>query len=155
MKFEFINKYKFNHYLANFKTKKSFKEPKNLTVALKIKRNTIILPKQIESIRRIISKPIKKEKGSLDFSHVLPTIQKSQKPLQTRMGKGKGRPADFFTYAKKNTSFLNILNAQSKYFKKSHFKRIKNKLKIDLKLIKKKIKRFIPPKKLGQLIILK
>lgn len=155
MKFEFINKYKFNHYLANFKTKKSLKEPKNLTVALKLKRNTTVFPKQLESIRRIISKPIKKEKGSLDFSHVLPTIQKSQKPLQTRMGKGKGRPADFFTYAKKNTSIVNILNAHSKYLKKSYIKRIKNKLKIDLKVIKRKIKRFIPPKQLGKLIILK
>jgi len=55
-----------------------------------IKKQTILNPGQLEATRKVLSKLKKNTETKLAFKHI--QQHSSKKPLQTRMGKGKGKP---------------------------------------------------------------
>jgi large subunit ribosomal protein L16 len=63
---------------------------------LKARETHIFTPNLVEIIRRLLNKRVRDSYGELDI-RIFPSYPCSKKPLQSRMGKGKGRPSHFIT----------------------------------------------------------
>jgi len=82
-------KYQFGPVLP-VKGRKGLGTPKNASIVIKSQNTCLLTPQQLEASRRILAKPIREEGGKLNI-RFFPNLPLSKKPLQTRMGKGKGR----------------------------------------------------------------
>ena len=82
------NLYKHNHFKFKEKGLRGYKNYSNAELQIKIKENSLITPKQFEATRRHLSKLKKDTEAKVKFKHI--QLSLSKKPLQTRMGKGKG-----------------------------------------------------------------
>lgn len=89
-----LAKFKFKHLCLRKKGKKFLvkKKSANYVLIAKIRRKRTLwfTNKHIEIIRRIFYKRVSEEKGII-LSRIFPYYPISRKPLQTRMGKGKGK----------------------------------------------------------------
>jgi len=70
---------------------KGLASPQGASIIIKSLTSCIFTPANREAARRIFSKPVKKAGAKLNI-RFLPSLSISKKPLQTRMGTGKGRP---------------------------------------------------------------
>jgi large subunit ribosomal protein L16 len=87
-------KHTFNRYPENSTGNKGFSYAKTAKLAFIAKQSHLFSPKHVEIWRRYLNKTVKESGGALDI-RIFPAISCSKKPLQTRMGKGKGRPSHF------------------------------------------------------------
>ena len=82
-------KFKSPHLHLSNKGLKGYKNTRH-AILIKTKQSHLMSPEQREVCRRIISKPVREEYGSMNI-RFFPQLSISKKPLQTRMGKGKGK----------------------------------------------------------------
>lgn len=76
--------------------------------SLKAQKFNRITPKHIEIGRRLITKYTRKIFNK-NFINIFPTIPLSKKPLQTRMGKGKGRPKNtWITFVRPGLTLFSV-----------------------------------------------
>ena len=105
------NKTKFKHmqhrYSFNRKSNKAHRQTG--LYMLKTRETHIFTPNLVEIIRRLLSKTAREKGGQLDI-RVFPSYPCSKKPLQSRMGKGKGRPSHFIVPIYKNTPLVSVHN---------------------------------------------
>lgn len=104
-------------------------------VGLKSLENGLITLEQLESLRKVLSKKLKK--NSKLWIRINPTMTKTLKLGDKRMGKGKGVPVTkIFKVIKGNV----IVEIESFFFKTviSLLRRAKKKLPIKLKIVYKK-----------------
>ena len=80
-------KFKSPHLHLCNKGLKGYKTAKQ-AVMIKTKQGHLMSPQQREVCRRILSKPIKEQYGTLNIKF-FPNLARSKKPLQTPMGKAK------------------------------------------------------------------
>lgn len=92
----------------------------------------ILTNKQIESARRVIMKKIKKQ-GKL-WIRIFPHLPKTKKPIEVRMGKGKGS-VDSWIIKIKPGSILYEIDGISLKLATELFKESTQKLPIKLKLL--------------------
>lgn len=96
----------------------------------------LLSPQHLEASRRILSKPIREEGGSLKICF-FPHIPLSKKPLQTRMGKGKGRPEKWVARIQKGCPLFEITgNNIPLDIIQLLFHRVSHRLPVEIKLIK-------------------
>lgn len=88
--------------------------------------------KQIETIRKSISKLIKKT-GRLKI-HPFPSVPISQKPLEIRMGKGKGNVDHWISKIKPGVILCEIITDQVEIAKKALMS-VKKKMNIKARII--------------------
>ena len=65
-------------------------------------------PEQAEVIRRALNKTIKRAEGGVIDLRIFPQYACSKKPLQSRMGKGKGKHSHFITPIHYGTRIIGI-----------------------------------------------
>ena|SRR5690554_782211 len=92
----------------------------------------LLTNQQLEAIRRLIAKKIKKQ-GKL-WIRVFTHIPKTKKPIEVRMGKGKGSVDSWITKIKPGTILCEIDGISLKLAKEL-FKESTQKLPIKLKLL--------------------
>lgn len=102
------------------------------SIGLKSLSFSRLTAKQIESIRKSISKLVKKT-GRL-IIHVFPNVPISQKPLEIRMGKGKGNVDHWVFKVKPGFLLCEIITDQIEVAKKALMS-VKKKMNIKTKLI--------------------
>ena len=91
---------------------------------------------QIESGRRIINRKLKRS-GKI-WIRIFPTLSISKKPIEVRMGKGKGNVSKWIKYVKPGTIIYEINNIQSN-LAKTILKKASLKLPFKTKIISKNI----------------
>jgi len=104
-------KFKYRHLLLGQKGKKRLVK-KNSSRFILISRKPTTLnftAKHLEVIRRIFYKPVTDFFGGFILSRIYPYNPISKKPLQTRMGKGKGKVQKYVIPINKGTRLLDIL----------------------------------------------
>jgi len=99
-------KYTFNRSLKT-ESGKGFQRASKDSILIKSKNLCLLTPQQREACRRILAKPVRENFGHLNI-RFFPNVSLSKKPLQTRMGKGKGRPDRWVAPVKKGTPLLEI-----------------------------------------------
>jgi large subunit ribosomal protein L16 len=134
-------RFKSPHLHLSSKGLKSYKNTTN-SVIIKTKAAHLMSPQQREICRRILSKPVKEEYGSLNI-RFFPHLSMSKKPLQTRMGKGKGKHDKWVAPVKKGSALLEISGPVPKKVIKTGYKRISYRLPVESKLIIPKYKKNI------------
>lgn len=102
-------KFKHMHHRYSFIRKSNKGHRQTGLYMLKTRESHIFTPNLVEVIRRLLRKTVYEDGGQLDI-RVFPTYPCSKKPLQSRMGKGKGRPSHFVTPIYKNTPLVAIHN---------------------------------------------
>jgi len=135
------SKFKSPHMHLSTKGLKSYKNTSH-AVVLKTKEAHFMSPQQREVCRRILSKPVKEEYGSLNI-RFFPNLSLSKKPLQTRMGKGKGRHDKWVAPMKKGSALLEIYGPVPKKVIKAGYKKIAYRLPVESKLLIPKYKKNI------------
>lgn len=88
----------------------------------------------IRTLKQLISK--KTSKRSNLFKRIVPTISFTKKPLQTRMGSGKGMHEGFLCFLKKGFIFLEMFTHNVVELRKI-YKKIKRKVSFPLGLVTK------------------
>jgi len=92
---------------------------------IKVSEKGLITPSQMESMRKIIKKRIKQFNGNLWF-RVFPHFSITKKPIEVRMGKGKGNIHDWYCYLRPGQVLLEVKgfpsNEAFKLLKKCLFK---------------------------------
>jgi len=104
------------------------------SILIKSKTACIFTPNQLEAARRILSKPIRKQGAKLNI-RVLPNLTISKKPLQTRMGKGKGRPDGLICCLSKGAPLFAIHGNVPLTLIKQLYKRVNFRLPVYSKLV--------------------
>lgn len=99
-------KYQYNQRLPQ-KGKKGLKTPQDASIIIKSKNTCLLTPQQLEASRRILAKPIREAHGKLNI-RFFPNLSLSKKPLQVRMGKGKGRPDRWVAPIRKGAPLFSI-----------------------------------------------
>lgn len=129
-------KYAFQRYQNKKTTSKGFKYPKDTKVILLAKNNFKSSPEQVEIIRRILNKSLKKKKSKgRDLNiRVSPKYACSKKPLQSRMGKGKGKPSHFIATSYVGNPIAFMWHLQHKRLV-APIKKIKHRIRAGLKKI--------------------
>lgn len=118
------NLYKHPYFRYPKKGLKGYKKYNNAMLQIKMQQNGIISPKQFEASRRLLSKLRKDTDAILTFKHI--QVTQSKKPLQTRMGKGKGKPFSKWSLpSRKGFPIIGIYN----WFDAEKFKTIYTKMK--------------------------
>lgn len=115
---------------------KGYKNTKN-AVLIKTKEGHLMSPQQREVCRRILSKPVKEEYSALNL-RFFPHLSMSKKPLQTRMGKGKGKHDKWVAPMKKGSALLEIIGPVPPRILKRLYKRVAYRLPVFSKMIKQK-----------------
>jgi len=100
--------------------------------AIKAMTFGVITNQQLEAARRLITKKIKKQ-GKL-WIRVFTHIPKTQKPIEVRMGKGKGSVNNWITKIRPGTILYEVDGISLKLAKEL-FKESTQKLPIKLKLL--------------------
>lgn len=90
--------------------------------------------KQIEAARIAISKALGKT-GKM-WIRIFPHLALTKKPLEVRMGSGKGAPEQWVAVVKQNTIMFEIAGVPEEIVKKA-FKNAGNKLSVKWKIVKK------------------
>ena len=130
---DFRNLYKYRHFQFKTKGLRGYLLHKNARLQIMTQNTTFLNPSQFEAARRILSKLKKNTDANLIFKHVQTPF--SKKPLQTRMGKGKGKPHDkWLLPVRKGMPIIFIYNWFSWQKFKSYFNRVKNKFHTKLKV---------------------
>jgi len=92
---------------------------------IKIVESGLITPGQMEAIRKIIKKKTKQYEANLWF-RVFPHFSITKKPVEVRMGKGKGNISDWYSYLRPGQMLLEVKgfpsNEAFKLLKKCLFK---------------------------------
>jgi len=121
-------KYRFNHSLKYEGKVKGNKEVNYGDFGLQALEGNYISNKVIESGRKVISPYIKlkgKENGKM-WIRIFPHLGKSKKPLEVRMGSGKGSIENWVAVVKSGTIIFEIkgLSRENSYFilKKASYK---------------------------------
>lgn len=105
---------------------------------IRAKESKLFTPKLAERSRLIFSRPTKKIKHSKYKMNFNPYVSITTKPIQARMGKGKGKPAGFRAPIRKGEIIAQLnKKLRLKVVKKIH-KRLSFKLPIFTKIIAKK-----------------
>jgi len=103
-----IYKFKYKFLKPIKKGTKIINTGSNVNLYFKAQNYNFLTPQHIEISRRLLTKNTRKDLNKF-YIHVFPTIPLSKKPLQTRMGKGKGRPKDsWITLVKPGTMLFSI-----------------------------------------------
>lgn len=107
-------------------------------IALLSGENSFLSLNELESIRQIISKKIKLNKGSfwLKSFNLKPVFKKAK---NSRMGKGKGSISHNVYFIKKNQIILEIASISTKISEKL-LHSIKNKISFKVKIVKSLIR---------------
>ena len=132
-------KFKSPHLHLSQKGLKGYKNTEN-AVLLKTKENHLMSPQQREVCRRIISKPVKEEYGSLNI-RFFPHLSMSKKPLQTRMGKGKGKHDKWVAPMKRGSALLEITGPVPKKILNKVYKKVAYRMPVNTKMIRPKYKK--------------
>jgi len=135
-RFPIATKFKHPHTKIS---KKGIKGLKNVTqhtknYVFKVKEFCYITPNLTETIRRILSK----RKIRRIQWHYFPSLSLSAKPLQTRMGKGKGKHAKWVAPIEKGKPLFEISNKRSSKIINKVYERIAFRLPAFSKLISRK-----------------
>lgn len=139
-------KYSFNRTSSNKSTKGLQQTPRTTSLIIKSKENYFLTPKQLEAARRIFARPIRAKHGFLNIKF-FPNLSLSKKPLQTRMGKGKGRPNRWVSPKKAGSPLFEIGGRAPLKLVKRLYKRVAFRLPVFSKmLLKRKHKKSIPNK---------
>lgn len=99
-------KYQYNNVVPK-KGRKGLKTPQEASIIIKSRSTCLLTPQQLEASRRILAKPVREEEGKLNI-RFFPNLSLSKKPLQTRMGKGKGRPDKWVAGVRKGAPLFSI-----------------------------------------------
>lgn len=108
-----------NKYKKNFRPRYQKKFANRNTIlnfgnfGLKLLKGCWITSKQLESVRRTLSKPLKKLNGKL-WVRIFPNQVVTKKPLEVRMGRGKGNPEFWVFQADAGTILFEIGNVDEK-----------------------------------------
>lgn len=105
------------------------------TFAIQTKTSAIITNNQIDTIKLLITRKLKK-KGQF-WLNIFPHQPITKKPLETRMGKGKGNVYKWIQVIKAGQTFIEF-EGMSETSAKNVLKKIKQKLPLSCKLIKKR-----------------
>lgn len=132
-------KFKSPHLHLSQKGLKGYKNTEN-AVLLKSKENHLMSPQQREVCRRIISKPVKEEYGSLNI-RFFPHLSMSKKPLQTRMGKGKGKHDKWVAPMKRGSALLEITGPVPKKILNKVYQKVAYRMPVNTKMIRPKYKK--------------
>lgn len=127
------NLYKHTHFVFKQKGLRGYKIFNKARLQIFIQKTTILNPKMFEATRRILSKVKKNTDARLAFRHI--QLPSSKKSLQTRMGKGNGKPFNKWELTiRKGMPIIAIYNwfVWEKFV--TLFKRIKKKFKSKLKI---------------------
>lgn len=89
-------------------------------IGLKVLDFGLITAKQLDSATKIIKKSIKK-KGKL-YTKVFPDVPVTKKPIEVRMGKGKGNVAYWATFVKPGRILFEISGSSLKLAEKALLK---------------------------------
>jgi large subunit ribosomal protein L16 len=100
-------KYESPHLRLCKKGLKGFKRTKKTTI-IKSKETHLVTPKHLEATRRILVRPLREDYGDVNF-RFFPDLSISKKPLQTRMGKGKGKHHEWVAPIKSGRILLEII----------------------------------------------
>lgn len=105
-----LQKFKYKHLSLRKKGKKVLVKKRSAKFVLiaKTKKTIWFTYKHIEIIRRIFYKKVTDEEGGFILSRIYPYDPFSKKPLQTRMGKGKGKNKGFFIAINNGQHLLDI-----------------------------------------------
>lgn len=101
-------KYKYSHRVSYEGFAKGHKKLTKGTFGLQSLEGNWIKNNQIESARKVISKFTKKI-GEM-FINIFPHLPKSKKPLEVRMGSGKGSIDSWVAVVKKGTVMFEIVD---------------------------------------------
>jgi len=133
------NLHKHTHFVFKTKGLRGYLLYNTARLQIFIQKTTLLNPKMFEATRRILSKVKKNTDAKLAFKHI--QLSFSKKPLQTRMGKGKGKPFNKWNLPiRKGMPIISIYNwfVWEKFL--SLFERVKrkfhNKLKFKLNIQK-------------------
>jgi large subunit ribosomal protein L16 len=121
-------KYQYNSILPK-KGLKSLNAPKDASILIKSKSSCLLTPQQLEVSRRILAKPVREEEGKLNI-RFFPNLPLSKKPLQTRMGKGKGRPEKWVAGVRKGAPLFSISGSVPVDIIKSLYRRVNFRLPV-------------------------
>jgi len=130
-------KYQFNR-LFPAKGHKGLGTPQDALIIIKSRNSCLLTPQQLEASRRILAKPIREEGGKLNI-RFFPNLSLSKKPLQTRMGKGKGRPEKWVASIRKGAPLFSITGRIPLDIVQSLYTRINFRLPVYSKIIETKI----------------
>ncbi len=92
----------------------------------------MLTPEQREVCRRICSKSVRQAYGSLNI-RFFTNLSRSKKPLQTRMGKGKGKPDNWVAPVRKGLPLLEIGGPVRKKITSLIFHRLSHRLPVFIK----------------------
>lgn len=88
-----ISKFKYKFLKPIKKGTHQISTPTTAKLYFKAKNYNFLTPQHIEIGRRLLTRNARKDFNKF-YIQIFPTIPLSKKPLQTRMGKGKGRPKE-------------------------------------------------------------
>jgi large subunit ribosomal protein L16 len=132
-----INKYKkYHRRKVGKKEKDTLRGLNKGFYGLKVLESGIITPKQLETIRRVISR-ITKRVGKI-FINVSCDYPLTKKPLLSRMGKGSGGIHSWIAYVKKGKILIE-LNGISKKLVFMAFKAVQYRLSIKMDIIEREV----------------
>jgi len=126
-------KYQYNSSLPK-KGSKCLNPPKDASILIKSQNSCLLTPQQLEISRRILAKPVREEDGKLNI-RFFPNLSLSKKPLQTRMGKGKGRPEKWVAGVRKGAPLFSISGNVPTDIIKNLYKRVNIRLPVYSKFI--------------------
>ena len=127
--------FKLNHY-HKYKLKKIRKKNKNLNegnYGLKVIKSGFINPNELKTIIFYLKKILKKQ-GKI-WINLNPNFTKTKKPIETRMGKGKGNLVGYYCTVQRGHIFLEIFT-KSDQLSIQLLKKIKLKISLPTKIVK-------------------
>lgn len=92
--------------------------------------------KQIEAARVVLSKATDKYKAPAPYIRIFPQLSRTKKPLEVRMGSGKGAPEIWCAVVKPGTVMFEIKGVPDAEAKKA-LKQAGDKLNVKTKIVKK------------------
>jgi large subunit ribosomal protein L16 len=132
-----INKYKKYHKQKIEKNEiYNLRDIRKGYYGLKTLESGVITPKQLETVRRIISK-ITKRTGNV-FVNIYCSHPLTKKPLLSRMGKGSGGIDSWISYIKKGKILIEI-NGVSKKLIYLAFRLVQYRISIKMNIIKREV----------------
>jgi len=102
-------KFKSPHFHLSNKGLKGLKLSDKKSYFIKSQESYLFTGNQLEACRRCLAKPVKTEDGVLNI-RFFPNLSLSKKPLQTRMGKGKGKHDKWVAPIEKGRPLFEISN---------------------------------------------
>jgi len=111
-------------------------------IIVKSKKAHLLSPRQREVTRRTLAKPIREEYGNLNI-RFFPDHSMTKKPLQTRMGKGKGQHHKWVAPINKGRPLVQITGRYKLRIIRRLYRKLTHKLPIDLKIMYPKRRRIL------------